>query len=464
MNVRTQIVRHVLLPIGDVIRSRSLVRTMKELEATQWWPRTQLVDLQAERLATLVSHAYERVPYYREVMQARKLTPVDIRTPADLAKLPLLTREDVRANYPNRLCAQGVPQKGWWQGRTGGSSTGEPLRYIYDRHTADYGRAVFYRGWSWAGCPPGTPMLDLWGQPVAKLNTGEVLKRKAMQVFFGTHWVDAFRLNEDLLRQCAEILQEGRVEFIHGYASSLRELCCYLHARHIQPRALRAAMTTAEVLLLEVRHFMEAVLQAPVFNAYGCGEVNGIAYECERHNGLHVGMERAIVEIVDPTGEPVSPGQSGQVAVTDLHNFAMPLIRYLNGDEAQLAVSLCGCGRDLVRLQEILGRTCDIVDGVNGQHVHSYYFASLFGALGWVQTHGLTQFQIIQENEQNLRVRLVIRDRPSIMEKQRLLDKLNEFLGPMQFQVEYCEYLEPSPSGKFRWTINRLRSHNQVTQ
>src|SRR2546426_10762898 len=99
LSMRTEIVRRVLLPLADAVRGRSLARVMNELEATQWWPRSQLGDLQAERLKTLISHAYKDVPYYREVMKARMLTPSDIRTPADLSKLPLLTRQNMRDNY-----------------------------------------------------------------------------------------------------------------------------------------------------------------------------------------------------------------------------------------------------------------------------------------------------------------------------------------------------------------------------
>ena len=103
MSLRTNFVQHVLFPLADKIRGRSLKGAMEQLETTQWWPHARLVDWQGWRLRALIQRAYEYVPYYREVMQARKLTPADIRTTADLAKLPLLTREDVRGNYPAHL-------------------------------------------------------------------------------------------------------------------------------------------------------------------------------------------------------------------------------------------------------------------------------------------------------------------------------------------------------------------------
>ncbi len=458
MSIREHVLKQVVFPAADVLRGRSLVRTMAELEQSQWWTREQLIDLQSRLLQKLIAHAFRTVPYYRELMKARSLTPSDFRTPADLSKLPLLTREDVRANYFNgRLLAERTARRGLKQGRTGGSTTGEPLFFTFDRSTMDYGRAVFYRGSSWAGCPAGTPMLRLWGQSIARQSIGQAMKEGVQRFASGTTHINAFQLDDSLLEKCGRLLATGTVKFIYAYASSLKEVCRYLQSHDVKPKGVRAAMVTAEVLLTEDRQLIQDTLGAPVFNGYGCGEVNGIAYECDRHAGMHVGMERAIVEAVDEDGVAVGPGQRGRLAVTDLHNAAMPFVRYLNGDEAELDTAKCLCGRALDRVQRILGRTCDIIDGVNGNHVHSYYFASLFGYLGWAKEFGLAQFQIVQETKEQLQMRLVVRDHPSPAAEQQLRARLTESLGAMDVHIRYSSALDPAASGKLRWTINKLR-------
>lgn len=458
MNFRQKFVREFLFPLGDTIRRRSVAKAMDELEQSEWWQRDQLLELQGNRLHKLIEHAYNHVPYYRDLMRDHKLRPSDILSRQDIHKLPVLRREDIRRNYPDRLCADTVDLEERRVGRTGGSTTGEPLFFAFDRRTMDYGRAVLYRGGGWAGCHPGTATLTLWGQPVVRPTRSVALTKRLSELLFRTYWINAFRFDDNLLQQCALILQDGKVQAVSAYASAARELCQYLRTRHIKVRGIRAVMTTAEVLLPSVRDELEQTFGAPVFDGYGCGEVNGIAYECDSHTGLHVGMERAIVEIVDSQGQPVSEGGSGRIAVTDLHNKAMPLVRYLNGDEASIDLATCPCGRNLERLQHLLGRTCDIIDGVNGRHVHSYYFASLFGMLGWAETYGLTQFQVVQESTDSLCVTLVTCERPPATEMTRLLDNLTEFLGDMKFRIEYSDHLDMSGSGKLRWTINRLRT------
>src|SRR3989442_1774992 len=113
MSIREHVLKHVVFPVSDVLRGRSLLRTMTELEQSQWWTREQLIDLQSRLLQKLIAHAYRSVRYYRELMKARNLTPSDFRSPADLSKLPLLRREDVRANYFNgRLLAEGTARRG----------------------------------------------------------------------------------------------------------------------------------------------------------------------------------------------------------------------------------------------------------------------------------------------------------------------------------------------------------------
>ena len=464
MTIRTKLARHLVFPAADLVRRRGITKAIYELEATQWWPRSRLLDLQAKRLKKLISHAYQWVPYYREAMEFRNLTPSDLSGPAALPKFPLLTREQVRANYPDKLCSLKVPRDGWRERRTGGSTTGEPLFLTYDRPTMDYGRAAYYRALAWIGCPVGTPTLSLWGEPVTRRSKHDAITEKVRQIALGVHHISAYRLDNALLAKAAAILRHGHVPFIYAYPSSLLELCRFLRSHGVEPSGIRSVVTTAEVLLPESRAYVEETLRAPVFNAYGCAEVNGIANECDRQDGLHISMEHVIVEIVDDNGTPVKPGQSGHIAVTDLHNYAMPVIRYVNGDEGQLVAHPCTCGRQLDRLEGILGRTCDIIDGANGRQVHSSLFEHVFGAQRWALTHGLTRFQIIQETDSLLRLRLIMRRRPSSGEQEQLVDKLTEFLGPLSYQIEFPERIEPGPSGKLRPTINRLRSNHPAGQ
>lgn len=458
MSVRSVFANRVFMPLLDRLRGRSVERTLRQLRASQWWSRERLVEFQAERLQRLVIHAYQSVPYYRELMARSGLRPDDIRHPQDLSRLPLLLRDDVRENYPGSLCAESVPRR---EGRTGGSSTGEPLFFGFDDRTMDIGRAAYYRGWEWAGCPVGTRTLVLWGGSTGATGLRRRARRLLRRLVLGVRRFDAFRIDDELLERCTRLLVQGKIQLLYGYVSAIVELCRFMDEREVHCRGLRAVMTTAEVLPLDVRTYIEECLGAAVFDAYACGEVNGLAYECNDHSGLHVAMERAIVEIVDEDGRPLPPGQAGRIAITDLHNHAMPFIRYVNGDEGVLSSGPCECGRELVRLTGILGRTCDILDGLNGKSVHSYFFASLFGRLGWAESHGLRRFQIVQKSERDLLVRMSVETRPSAADEESLRQAIRDYLGPMEIHLKYPPSMEIGGSGKFRWTVNRLRQPGQ---
>lgn len=428
-------------------------QTFKKFLNSQHWDRDRLDQEQIDRFRELLKHCSAHVPYYRTMLDKAGIDPQSAK-PEDLSQLPILTRALVRTNYSSgAITASNKEEFQFVVQKTGGSSTGEPLATIEDTHTSDAGRAAFYRGLSWANWWIGEKTIKLWGQ-----KSDRSFSANLAHAMMNWEPVDAFSMSDELFQRTTEKLKTGKVKHMYSYVSALVEYCHYLNQNNITVPPLESVMTTAEVLTQSSRDLIESTLNTRVFNGYACGEINGIAYECEEQNGLHIAEERCIVEILDDNNQPVPEGTVGKVVVTDLYNKVMPLIRYENGDQASMKHEPCACGRVHARLMEIGGRTCDIIDGVNGKSLHSYFFTTLFSSLDWEEKLGLKKYQIIQESERQLDVHIESDKMPSAEDRKELVEKLTAYLGDMKYNLIANEgTIELTRSGKLRWTINKTR-------
>lgn len=448
---------NVLLPASDLIRGRRLGRTLNFLEKSQHWSLEQLQFYQLKRLNHLLKSSYEKVAYYTKLIDQHLNGSPYLNNLSELSRLPLLTKDLIRANYPNGITMTPLPKSGWRFHKTGGSTTGEPLVTIEDDSASDFGRASFYRAWNWMGWQPGAPALKIWGRPVSKLDAKDKFVKNVSEYFMNMPTFNAFQMDEALFKAIRDNIHKRKVEFIYGYATAIDEFAKYALKNNLRFPSVNGIMTTAEVLYPEMRERITNAFNAPVYNGYACGEINGVAYQKDPETfDLLISMERVIVEIVDEQGHPLPDGEPGMIALTDLHKTIMPLIRYTPGDEGVIECYDETVGDSKPRLTSILGRTCDVVEGINGKNVHSYFFARFFSNLDWSR-FGLKRFQIIQHDHSSLDLYLEIENIPPEKEIFRLKRELEQFVGKMDFKLHWNEGLEQSKSGKLRWTINKMR-------
>jgi phenylacetate-CoA ligase len=191
---------------------------------------------------------------------------------------------------------------------------------------------------------------------------------------------------------------------IRAYVESIHELARFIEARGLQVHSPRAISTAAGTLHPAVRELVERVFRAPVFDHYGSRETNGIAGECDHHQGLHVSALTYRFELLRADGTPCGPGELGEVVLTSLVNYAMPLIRYRIGDMAEWAEQPCSCGRAWPLLRAVQGRVTDNFVAGDGTLVHGAYFRHLFFFRDWIR-----KFQIVQEAQDRVRFRIVLR-------------------------------------------------------
>ncbi|HEY2405461.1 MAG TPA: hypothetical protein VGI10_05650 [Polyangiaceae bacterium] len=436
----------VLLPLWDrAIRGRSTLEYLAYLERSQWFAREEREREDARALRKVLCYAGENVPYYRELFRAHAFDPRGLESTADLAALPVLTREIVCERYQD-LVDPIHRGKNLKKGTSG--STGKPLKFEYSKESERWRQAVKFRGYGWAGYRPGRKTFFYWaavsgGQPSLKVRIDRAFKR---ETFF-----DSMKQDEASRRAALDILRRTRPELVVCYTQS-----CAQFARWIVDNELRdwddiPVICGAEAVLPADRAVLAKAFGPGIFETYGSRETMLMAAECEQHAGMHLSEENLVLEIVRD-GRPVAIGEPGDVVVTDLHNYGMPMIRYANGDVALLASKeRCRCGRGLARLERVEGRRADTLLDKEGNAVPGIVFHVLFSD---ARRELIRQFQAVQRLNGSV-VLKVVRGRDFAEDAfQCVTGRFSEYLRGLPFTIEFHDALPPHPgSGKLRTIV-----------
>jgi phenylacetate-CoA ligase len=271
----------------------------------------------------------------------------------------------------------------------------------------------------------------------------------------------SFAFDENDLERYWNRCLSYKPRYLYGYVSMLEAFANHVARRGHDPAALglRAIVTTSEVLAPTQRRLIAGVFRVPVQNEYGCGEMGPIAYSCEQ-DSLHVMSESVLAEVLDSSGAPVAPGETGELVLTDLNNRAMPLVRYRVGDLAVQASSSCSCGRGFPTLEKVWGRAYDFVDGPDQKRYHGEFFMYLFEDLR-ASGFPVEQFQVVQVGVDRLIVRLVAS--PAAETVVAIQNAFASRLPAMKVTMEFVESVPRSPSGKLRLIENRLAQSSTPT-
>jgi phenylacetate-CoA ligase len=442
-----------LFPAFEAARGRPTVPLLRFLRESERWPLERLRDLQAGFLRRLVRHAYRHTAYYRALLNERGLRPEDFTSPYEVAKLPLLDRATLRATIDARTAT--APPAVAIRKTTSGSS-GEPVQVRYNAESRHWRDAIRWRGYGWGGYEIGMRALHYWGfMPGEVITWWKQRKMDLDRLLKRDFYVDCTPRDGRSLTEVVDAIRRFRPHVIVAYASGAGAL-----ARFIDERGLRTwdpipVLTGAERLLPPDRAAIERAL-GPAFDTYGCREVMLMGSECELHDGLHTSMENLIVEIVvrEPGGRvrAARPGESGEVAITDLHNLACPMIRYVNGDIATARDDApCGCGRTLPRIGPIEGRVTETLYDGAGNPVGGLVFNILLGAIG----HAVQNFQVVQRADRSIVFKVVPSDGQRLPEReeQLLRNQAERYLPGAPFVIELVKEIPLSPAGKRRVVV-----------
>jgi phenylacetate-CoA ligase len=438
------------MPLHHWVVSTPAVRYYDQLRRTQWLGGAEVRALQETRLRHLLRHAYRHVPYYRETFDRLGIDPDEIRTLADLTRLPILRKDDVRRNLHFDLMADNHDKRRMLAIATSGS-TGEPLTLYADKTQLEMRWATTLRNLEWTGYRFGDRQVRLWHSTLG-LTRRQAMQERLDALLMRRTFFPAYEMNERNIERYVELLGRMRPALIDGYAEAFHLIASYLGQNRVDGIRPKGVVSSAQTLPAESRAVIEEAFRARVFDKYGSREFSGIAHECEVHAGHHVNAESYIVEIV-VDGRPARPGETGEVLVTDLNNLCVPLIRYQLGDLATATDQKCPCGRGLPLIGAVQGRTQAIIIGRNGTFLPGTFFAHFLKDFG----HALRQFQVVQERLGAIRFKVVKGPRFSESALEEILATFRRYLGEdMEIEVELVEHIPLGRTGKHHHSISRL--------
>lgn len=441
-----QIYRNLLLPLFDgVIKGRSTIAHWKAAEQSQWWTRQELESLQLSSLRELIRHCQETCPFYADDWRRRGLSAEQIESLTDFQAWPLLTRESIRRN---RLKLRTTANLKRMTKATGGSS-GEPLQFDLDSGSNDRRTAMTYRGYSWADAAPGTRQLYIWGTAVGKVPAWKRIKMDLHHRFDRHLILSCFEFTPERMRQHLTRLNRYQAEVIVAYTNPLYEFARFLRSESLVPASPRSIIVGAEKLHDFQRQLIEEVFRAPVFETYGSREFMLIGAECEHHSGLHLSMENLLVEILNDDGSPTPGGSEGNVVVTDLFNYGMPFIRYVNGDRAVAGFGQCSCGRGLPLLRKVVGRQLDTLATPDGRKIPGEFFPHLIKEFPAVR-----RFQVVQESLELITLKLVVEGGLTLGDREHLLSEVRKCAGTeVEIRLQLVDDIPLTSTGKLKVVV-----------
>jgi phenylacetate-CoA ligase len=404
--------------------------------------------VQTRHMRRTVAHAYEHVPYFRETMRREGLDPGDFRTAADLAKLPLIEREDLQRD-PEYFVSDATPIASCIPLATGGS-TGEPVTIFHD--------------------PPWALMRALhWERPRQALMKVIGRRFRYSEARIGPNPGSAQRLSEEadrlkpvrtairvqrrrfsMLRPPAELiadLNELRADVIASYGSCIEALFSELRASGADFYTPRAVLYGSDPLSEPARRMIVDDFGVPVLSVYSAVEVPQIGFECERHTGLHLSVDLCPVRVVDADGRELPDGESGEIVASNIVGRGTILLNYRLHDLAAKLPGACPCGRTLPLLSFIEGRSVEYLQTPEGRPMHPQAVKLIFRA-----EREVCRYQVTQTSRSHYRIALVVTpecDREGLRE--RLAGSFRERIGEsVEIDLSCVDSLPRTASGKTR--------------
>jgi phenylacetate-CoA ligase len=399
----------------------------------QWKSPPYIRRYQENRLRYIVRYAYENSYFYRNKFRECGISPLDICTLEDLRKIPTVTKAELRKDFP-QVISKGFTEETCTAESTSGS-TGERIKILHDDNALVRYGVNLLRGHMALGLKPYHKTAYIRYKPVNPNPLEKVGLFKFYHIF------------SDLAPGIIiEKLKEVNPFTINCYPTVM-----YLLAKQISDEDVRFLsphhiVTWSEKLTPRVRETVEEKFGCPVYDQYGAYEFHSVAFECQKKR-MHINADTLIMEFLK-NGEPVSPGERGEIVMTNLWNRAMPFIRYEIGDIGAFSDDICECGRGLPLIEELEGRIEDSCQTVTGEIVLPSRVITLF-----YPYEEIDAFQIVQRKRDEIRIKVVKGDNYSQKIENEICDKFKSIFGEgSTIKMEYVKEIEKK-EGKQRVVI-----------
>lgn len=447
--IREKFTKEVLLRLNDFAKKQMVYGYFSEFSRIFRMDRDRVERIQNKKIQEIVNHAYNNTIYYKELFDKNKIKPDGIKTKDDLKKIPPLTREILRDNF-DILQDKKKIYKRVSKGSSSGS-TGQAVFYLHDEYGSSAGTAALYLGWHTAGFRFGHKGLHIWGNPSIVNNVWNKRSSKIKSKLFRMHKYPAYQLTtEGKFDELTEFIQKGKYNFIDGYTNAIFLLADHLEKNNIKLNGIKYVLPTAENL----HDYQKSVIEkniAPVFDGYGCGEINGIAYQ-NTYNDEYLVIDPHVAVEFDYNRK--TDDNSYPLLITDLDNRVMPLIRYENGD---LGTPGSGSYTDtpFSKMKSVSGRVSDIIDLPGGGNL---VVPSFFGSVLLKKISSIRQYQIERLAKDLLIIKFVVDGELDENDETSIKNALKEYLGDqIKYEIKIVDKITVDKNGKFKLLIDKTK-------
>lgn len=416
------------------------------LTTSEAWNSQQILRYKEEQLFKIIEQAYNHTPFYHNKYKAAGLTPQDFKGISDLQKFPILTKEEVRT-HATEMMADNVSRKGLIFGHTSGT-TGTPLSFYFTPFNNAFYWAVCQRRLHRFGIQNDTTVINFAGKPIVPMKQSKPPYWRHDFVL-NRYFLPMQQLNSKKIPAIVQWMNKKKIDVFVGYPSIVTSLA-------------NEMLTLGEALTYGPRHFFtsaekiypiqRSILQRTfpeiqIHEFYGFSEQVASATHCQ-HNHYHEDFELGHLELSDSI--LVNNGIKGNVLATGFTNYAMPFIRYKNGDTAVFSNQKCSCGLQSQVVDSIEGRTEDYIVTPEGNKIQrlDYVFKDILS---------LKECQVVQQRLGEIIIKIVRRDGYSIKDEETLRNNVIQWVSPtIKMRFEYVDSIPRSQSGKFRAVVSEL--------
>lgn len=433
MGFRESFLLSIVLPVAETIQGTCATKWYKQIVNMQSWSSADVVEWQNSQLQALVRHAYEHTVYYRRLFDEKGITPDDIRSAADLCKLPIIDKQIANEHF-NEIVPDNLKLFKYRKGKTGGT-TGEPMFYYCDENTWGYVTANKIFNWKKTGYRYGDAFAALGSSSL--FSNKPSFKRRVYDMLRREYGLNSVDLTDEKCAKYVDFIRKKKIKYINGYAASLYVFAQYVSRNNIDLSQIKVVFSTSENLTDQYRELIENTFKCKVMDCYGARDAGITAYETSR-NHYQIGYN-VIAEIIDE----VAPN-TGTVLSTNLLNFTFPLLRYQLGDEAELEPTPQDYNGH--QFKRILGRTSDVLRLDNGHSLSATGFSMI------MKHFDIEAFDFHKIDERSVLLRIKRKDNYSESQESQIKKTIQGYLGSeCDLQIEYVDHFDTLANGKHRY-------------
>jgi phenylacetate-CoA ligase len=436
MHIKSKFLKNIIFPFADLVSRTKIIYFYDLINEMQKWSRTDIYQWQFDHLKKLLTYAYAKSEFYKHIFDEKKILPADFKSIDDIKHLPVITKEIIKSNW-NKIALGDNSGKRYKFAATGGS-TGSPLKYLLDIDTWSYISAnrLFY--WEKSGYHLGDKHISLGSSslfPVSKRS----LKHELFYFLKGKIPLNGVNMSDEVITYYFDFIKQKNIKFINGYASSIFLLADFSQRNPAYKLLLNTCIPTSEILTDHYRKTIHKAFNCKILDAYGAADGGLSAYNLNGY--FEVGYNSLIY--VNNNSELIKP-----IYVTDLFNYAFPIINYEVGDEVEINNETTYAYNGQI-IKKVMGRISEIIRLSNGRVLTGPGFTILFKDLD------IKAYRITKLNDLAIKCEIIPGQNYDKNQEDMILGTLKKHAGvDCSIQILQRDLFEQNISGKRNYFIS----------